>query len=241
MLRASATQGSVIGGVFVRVDLYDGLPGIGNLLANGQSILIDPIDYSNPLPEWLDIPFPDSVSVTPGSTYYLDLKATSANQLSEFYLMGKSGNVYSDGNAYLWPGYTENPNVDFSFRTYSVSTVLAVDIDIRPYSSNNQIRLDSWRLLPVAIFSTESFDATTVDPSTVQLAGAETAYFGLCRNHLSRQRDINGDGILDLLVKFEIQDLDPAIEDDGYAVLTGTTFEGQDIIGSDFITIITCP
>jgi len=47
-----------------------------------------------------------------------------------------------------------------------------VDIDIKPGSYPNAINLGSHGLIPVAILSSEDFDAKTVDPDTVELAGA---------------------------------------------------------------------
>jgi hypothetical protein len=55
---------------------------------------------------------------------------------------------------------------------------LSVEIDIKPGSSPNSIKLGSNGVVPVAILSSESFSATTVDPDTVTLAGAGVAVKG---------------------------------------------------------------
>ena len=54
-------------------------------------------------------------------------------------------------------------------------TGMLVAIDIRPGSERNPVNPKSNGVLPVAIFSSETFDATQVDPSTVFLAGAPVA------------------------------------------------------------------
>jgi hypothetical protein len=55
----------------------------------------------------------------------------------------------------------------FGIDSVSVSLPQEVPIDVKPGSSSNPINLASEALLPVAILSTRTFDATTVDPSTV--------------------------------------------------------------------------
>ena len=51
-----------------------------------------------------------------------------------------------------------------------------MDIDIKPGSDPNPINPGSNGLIPVAILSSEDFDATTVDPATIELAVALTPY-----------------------------------------------------------------
>ena len=91
------------------------------------------------------------------------------------------------------------------------------------------------RSKPVAILSTETFDATTVDPTTVRFGatGTEAAPRHLARN------DVNGDGRPDLILRFRLGDT--GIEcGDTEAFLTGETFDGQAIEGSDAIKTVGC-
>ncbi len=53
-----------------------------------------------------------------------------------------------------------------------------MSIDIKPGSDLNSINLGSNGTIPVAIFSTVDFDATTVDPLTVTLADASVKVKG---------------------------------------------------------------
>ena len=115
---------------------------------------------------------------------------------------------------------------------------LQVNIDIKPESNPNIINLGSKGNIPVAILSTDEFDATTVDPETVLFAGAGVAVRGNGKKELAHLEDVNGDGMLDLLLQIETENLDPGTFQDGYAFLTGRTYEGQNVEGSDEITIV---
>lgn len=113
---------------------------------------------------------------------------------------------------------------------------IQVDIDIRPGDYPNVINLRSNAAVPVAILTTDAFDATTVDPTTVQLAGASVRISGK-GNVLSSQGDIDDDGDIDLLVHVETQgiSLQPGATT---ATLMGRMFGGDVIEGSDDIVIV---
>jgi len=111
---------------------------------------------------------------------------------------------------------------------------IKVKIDIKPGTCPNHINPKSRGVIPVAILTTSDFDAATVDPMTVELAGARVAVRG---KPLYRLEDVDGDGDIDLLLHFETQSL--ALEPGAtQAVLTGRTY-GQDCIeGVDSIVIV---
>jgi hypothetical protein len=113
-----------------------------------------------------------------------------------------------------------------------------VDIDIKPGSYPNAINLRSHGLVPVAILSSEQFDATTVDPETVELAGSGVAMRGKSKRYMAHKEDVNGDGLVDLVLQVATENLDPELFQDGYAILTGATFGGRDIEGKDEITLV---
>jgi len=118
---------------------------------------------------------------------------------------------------------------------------IKVDIDIKPGSYPNAINLGSQGLIPVAILSSVDFDATTVDPDTVELAGADVAVRGKSNKYMAHKEDVNEDGLLDLVCQVATANLDPDSLQDGYAILTGNLLEefgGTAIEGWDEITIV---
>lgn len=117
---------------------------------------------------------------------------------------------------------------------------LMVEIDIKPGIYPNAINLGSHGLIPVAILSSDEFDATTVDPDTVELAGAniEVKVKGKSNKYMAHEDDVDRDGLIDLVVQVATANLDPESLQDGWAVLTGTTYDGQNIEGWDEITIV---
>lgn len=111
-----------------------------------------------------------------------------------------------------------------------------VNIDIKPGSFPNSIQLASSGTTTVAIFSTPIFDATTIDPTTVTLAGASVKLKGKSTPMASFE-DINKDSLLDLVVHVNTEALELTIADTE-AILTGQTSEGVWIQGSDSIRIV---
>lgn len=111
-----------------------------------------------------------------------------------------------------------------------------VGIDIKPGTDENSINLGSNGVVPVAILGSATFDASTVDPSTVTLEGAYARLKGNSGNYGSMQ-DANGDGYLDLVVQVTTQDLG-LVEGATTATLTALTFSGLPIVGSDSVTIV---
>jgi len=116
--------------------------------------------------------------------------------------------------------------------------VTLVEIDIKPGSHPNAINLGSHGLTPVAILSSEQFDATTVDPDTVELAGAGVEVRGKSNKFLAHAEDVNGDGLVDLVVQVATANLEPESLQDGFATLTAKTYDGQTIEGTDEVIIV---
>jgi hypothetical protein len=87
----------------------------------------------------------------------------------------------------------------------------------------------------VAIFSVNGFDATTVNANTVRFGanGIEAAPIRIVLN------DVNEDGNLDMVVRFQIQDTGIKCGDTS-AFLTGQISNGVSFIGSSPITTVQC-
>ena len=118
-----------------------------------------------------------------------------------------------------------------------VSTAQNVTIDIKPGSDPNSINLSSAGVIPVAILSTSAFDARSIDPETLFLAGASVGMMGKSGKLLCHVEDVNGDGLPDLVCDFETAELllQPG---DTVAVLVGKTMSGADIRGQDTVRIV---
>jgi len=112
---------------------------------------------------------------------------------------------------------------------------LIVPLDIKPGGFPNSINLDAPGKLPVAILSTASFNAASINPATVRFGrtGTETAALkhGL--------EDVNADGRKDFVCQFEIQETG-LICGDTSATLTAYTTGGVPIKGSDSVSIMRC-
>jgi hypothetical protein len=113
--------------------------------------------------------------------------------------------------------------------------VITVEIDIKPGSFPNSINLKNQGDIPVAILTTGDFDATTVDPLSVRFGpGAAVESHGI--GHIE---DVDQDGDLDLVLHFRTQETGIQCGDTA-ASLTGETFDGHAIEGSDSIRTLGC-
>ncbi len=117
--------------------------------------------------------------------------------------------------------------------------LLEVTIDIKPGSDPNSINCNNQKsVIAVAILTTEDFDATSVDHTTVTFEGASERHVdkksGEPRRH---EEDVDYDGDTDLLFHFRLGDTVLTCDStDG--TLIGQTFDGQSIEGSDAVRMV---
>ncbi len=78
---------------------------------------------------------------------------------------------------------------------------ITVTMDIIPDSSKNQINIKSKGVVPVAILSSVSFDATKIQLDTIEF-GPGKAKESHSKLHIE---DVNGDGLLDVMLHFDTQ------------------------------------
>src|SRR6266568_2136528 len=125
---------------------------------------------------------------------------------------------------------------NFALARYLNPEVITVAIDIKPGTAQNTINLGSGGNVPVAILSSDRFDATAVDPRSVRLAGAGVALKG-DGAPAAFTDDVNGDGRLALVVHVETEALQLSASDT-QAVLTADTFDARAIAGADSVRIV---
>ena len=114
-----------------------------------------------------------------------------------------------------------------------LAIAVEVEIDIKPGSDENPINLKSKGVITVAILTTDDFDATAVDPMSVEFGpgGATECHE---RGHIE---DVDEDGDLDMVLHFRTQET--GIEwDDTEAYLTGYAMDGTAIEGLDVIVTV---
>ena len=80
----------------------------------------------------------------------------------------------------------------------SLDTLTEVEIDIKPGSDPNSVNLANNGQIAIAILTTDDFDATQVDASTVMFAGALAVQNSL--------EDVDNDGDLDMVLHFLTQE-----------------------------------
>lgn len=110
-----------------------------------------------------------------------------------------------------------------------------VTVDIKPGEEPNKINLRSRGTVPVAILSTPTFDASTVNPLSVTVAEAAV---NLKPNgtFASSLQDVNGDGLLDMVIHISF----PTLQLTNFAtevLVEGMTFDGKYFWGTDNVVV----
>jgi hypothetical protein len=108
--------------------------------------------------------------------------------------------------------------------------IVNVDIDIWPGSRHNRICLHCKGIVPVAVLSSETFDARMINPQSVLFANAAPVRSVLF--------DVNRDHELDMLLLFRTKHL-VLDETSTEATLTGETVDGVTFQGTDSVIVFT--
>ena len=115
---------------------------------------------------------------------------------------------------------------------------LVVTLDIKPGSDPNSMDPDDLdAVITVAIVTDQSFDATTVDQTTVRFGKMGTEAVQVHSN--AHEQDVDNDGDTDLVFHFRFGDTGLACGDTE-AKLTGETSAGTPIAGKDAIRTVGC-
>jgi hypothetical protein len=171
----------------------------------------------------------------------LDVRNISGGNTTTFDAEVTSGDPVSRTSTFF--GNVNSPTADFAdtlglvtqFTITPAPAVVPVVVDIKPGSEPAPINPKSQGVIPVAILTTDTFDATTVNPATARFGKTGTEAM-LVQSALE---DVDGDGDTDLILHFNTQDTGIQCGDTS-ASLTGETFSGQAIQGSDSIVTVGC-
>jgi len=166
-------------------------------------------------------------------TYIFDVTSFVANLV-------RNGDTFAGFNIREEPANVSNFGVMFIAFCglsidYSMAPMVDVDIDVKPKSFPNSVNPGSKGVISVAILTTDTFDATTVDPTTV--------FFGITGTEATlvhaALEDFDLDGDTDLILHFNTQATGIQCGDTS-ATLIGETFNGQIIQGADSINTVGC-
>lgn len=127
-----------------------------------------------------------------------------------------------------WYAYNNSGSFNVEVSPFAV-------IDIKPEGIPNSINPRSNGVIPVAILTNAEFNASSVDPSTVRF-GATGSEAPAVHSALE---DVDRDGDADMILHFRTQDT-RIVCGATIAFLTGRTFGGQAIQGSDSIVTRGC-
>ena len=212
----------------VSADINSGFGGCG--IAPGQT-LTGADDWTNLLYDFRQtIDFADGVHIS----------AIEADEITVVEAVEMSPDTDGDGVINLFDNCINEFNPDQADSNGNgignACEFITVTIDIKPDSDPNSINPGSKGVIPVAILTTNGFDATTVDPLSVRF-GPNDAVETHGKGHIE---DVDGDGDDDMVFHFRTQDTGIQCGDTT-AVLNGQTSAGTPIEGSGPIQTVGCP
>lgn len=118
--------------------------------------------------------------------------------------------------------------------TWTLAPQQVIDIDIKPGGDPNAVNPKSKGVIPVAVLGSMDFDATQVDFSTVEFGPGKAPSV-----HDGHVENVNGDDFDDMVFHFKVSDTGIVCGDTD-ATLTGETFGGQAINGTDAVKTAGC-
>ena len=116
---------------------------------------------------------------------------------------------------------------------------VTVAIDIQPGNSLNSINCNNKNgVIPVAILTTDTFDAKIVDHTTVTFEGAGESHIDKKTGRpIRHEEDVDGDGDIDLMFHFRLGDTALTCSST-QGMLAGSTFADLPIQGTDSVQMV---
>ncbi|MCU7886515.1 MAG: DUF3466 family protein [Candidatus Thiodiazotropha sp. (ex Lucinoma annulata)] len=148
-------------------------------------------------------------------------------------LGGANSKAYRINSAGQIVGESETATGQVHATLWTVTYATSVLIDIKPGNSINPVNPRSKGKLTVAILTTDDFDASMVDTTSIQFGpdGAKPVKY--------RIKDVDHDGDWDLVFKVKTHETG-IVCGDTESTLSAQTLDGDSITGSDSITTVGC-
>jgi hypothetical protein len=210
-----------------------GSPGATLHSALAENVVVTPMGMSG---TWLffhvEFDFGQPVALDAGTTYWIGLLSPDG-PLPQGLAWGSSTELHGNMSHRLLLGQDEWIAVANELNFLLIAQTQIIEVGIKPDSDPNSINPFRRGVIPVAILTTEDFDALTVDADSVRFGPAEAEK----RHKQAHVEDVDGDGDLDLLLHFRTQDTGIA-PGDTEACLSGQTHDGVPITGCDSVRTV---
>jgi len=192
----------------------------------------------------VSLPSPGALTLSAGERYWLVVQPASldssvpADDYVPLWLSVDASILRTSRVSYNsepWPAwfspafYGQAPAFSVEATAVSVPAL----IDIMPGKYPNIINLRSGGLVSVAALTDGTFDALQIDPATTRFGPSETVAVRY------QAKDVDGDGDVDLLLKFRIQQTG-IVCSDIEATLNGKLYDGTLVTGTDSIQTKNC-
>ena len=186
-------------------------------------------------PNWEDFQFPNSYPPEPWESGWKDTVIAYPGEVTRIKAR------FDLPGLYVWHCHILEHEDNEMMRPYEVllNDAVPVSIDIMPEDPFNFFDCnDSNGVIPVAILGSASFDVTTVDHASVRFEGAwETHLDSKSQRMRHMEMDVNGDGILDLVLHFRLNETTLTC-DSTEASLIAYTYDGNVIYGTDMLVSV---
>jgi hypothetical protein len=233
---------------------------VNDTLTGGDVSIVATGDHNITIAKYADNPGDTPTFQATGEYYDVHLdNDTSVNSLSIEFCPATAEMVIYHWNGLSWLAASEqyyDPVTECVMVTITDSTspslsdlaglvfasgvsVIPFEIDIKPGSDPNSINCNNEKgVITVAVLTTEDFDATTVDHTTVTFeGGSETHVDKISGEPRRHEEDVDGDGDIDLVSHFRLGDTQLTC-DSTEGTLTGETFDGQAFEGTDSVRMV---
>ena len=135
--------------------------------------------------------------------------------------------------------FLANPSAAYAQEMTCPSHVL-VDVDVKPGETPNKINLSAKGVLPVAVLTTQDFDASQFTPEMAHLSDGIVAMD--CSGPMAvrwNYSDVNKDGLADLVFFFPVQDLNLTSNTTEVMLMAHGSYDSQviHIMGTDSVVV----